>query len=168
MYKKCKTIKSAQRQKEFEQALLNLMEQMPYKDITITALCKQVGVQRKSFYRYFDEVEDILYALVDDVLIEAFLYLEVEADMENFFLFWKNKKNLLDILELHNLSHHFLDRAYERCIAKTEYQVMTAKELSFIAYSASFMTIVMAWNYGGMRQSVEEIAKMVRDMYKNS
>ena len=165
MYIKCETIKGAQRQKEFENALLSLMKCMPYKDITIVALCKEVGVQRKSFYRYFEEVDDIMCALLDEILIEAFLLIEVKPEMEKFFAFWKNQSELLDLLDKHNLSHMLLNRAYEKCFHNNEYKTMTERELRYISYTASYISLVLAWHKGGMRQSVKNVAKILKDMY---
>ena len=52
MYKLCKTEQSARRQKELEQGLLKIMLQSRYEDISVSELCDNLNIPRKSFYRY--------------------------------------------------------------------------------------------------------------------
>lgn len=49
MYKECKTLKSNERQKEFERTLLKMMESQDFKSITVSALCRKMGTPRKAF-----------------------------------------------------------------------------------------------------------------------
>ena len=49
MYKHCNTEDSARRQRQLEQYLLELMEDVPYSGITIGQICQQAGISRKSF-----------------------------------------------------------------------------------------------------------------------
>ena len=53
MYKLCKTEQSAQRQRSLEEGLLPAMKTKRYEEITISDLCSQMEIPRKSFYRYF-------------------------------------------------------------------------------------------------------------------
>lgn len=49
-------------------ALLHLMYQKSFSDITISELIRNAGVARVSFYRNYDSKEDVLLTLIDDVL----------------------------------------------------------------------------------------------------
>ena len=51
MYKLCKTEQSARRQRELEQGLLAAMSTHQYEEITVSDLCDQMNIPRKSFYR---------------------------------------------------------------------------------------------------------------------
>ena len=53
MYKLCKTGQSAQRQKELERGLLKMMKHRRFEEISVSDLCDQMQLPRKSFYRYF-------------------------------------------------------------------------------------------------------------------
>ena len=48
-------------------ALLKLMESHPYKDITVTQICEEANLVRKTFYRNFDSKEDILHFILDNL-----------------------------------------------------------------------------------------------------
>ncbi len=107
MYKLCKTEKSAVRQREIENGLLSMLKNKRYDEITVSELCEKMDMPRKAFYRYFDSKDDCLRALIDHKLMG---YWELEAregkrgerdllsELENFFLFWKREKDLLDAL----------------------------------------------------------------------
>jgi AcrR family transcriptional regulator len=42
------------------QGLMELLEEKEYKAITITQLCEQAKIARRTFYRHFESKEDIL------------------------------------------------------------------------------------------------------------
>ena len=68
-YKHCITESSADRQRQFEAALLELMEHKNYSQISVQEICDRVGLSRKSFYRYFSSKEMCLTALVDHAIL---------------------------------------------------------------------------------------------------
>ena len=57
MYKLCKTEESTARQRLIENGLMELMRQSGFEAISVSNLCKHVGVPRNSFYRYFTTKE---------------------------------------------------------------------------------------------------------------
>ena len=69
MYKMCKTEQSAARQRELEEGLLNIMLSRHYDEISVSELCDQLNVPRKSFYRYFSGKDGALHALIDHTLL---------------------------------------------------------------------------------------------------
>ena len=70
MYKLCKTEQSAQRQRQLEEGLLAAMKTKRYEEITISDLCEQMDIPRKSFYRYFSSKDGALHALIDHTLLD--------------------------------------------------------------------------------------------------
>ena len=112
MYKICKTPRSEARQKEFQETLLRMLKKQKMKDITIVSLCQEMDISRKTFYQYFDTIEDVLYMIVDKELRNGFLTLEIKPQIDRFFEFWREKRWLLDILEKNGMSQILVDRAY--------------------------------------------------------
>ena len=53
MYKLCKTEQSAARQRQLEEGLLTVMLTRRYDEISVSDLCDDLAIPRKSFYRYF-------------------------------------------------------------------------------------------------------------------
>lgn len=120
MYKLCKTEQSAARQRQLEQGLLEAMKQKRYDEISISDLCDRMEIPRKSFYRYFTGKDGALQALIDHTLMEFADYTEayrqgkvrtIQLDLESFFQFWIQRKDLLDVLARSGLSGLLVNRA---------------------------------------------------------
>lgn len=172
MYKLCKTEQSAQRQRQLEEGLLTAMKTRRYEDISISDLCEQMGVPRKSFYRYFSSKDGALHALLDHTLMEfenfTEPYLSGEArtlgkDLESFFLFWVRRKPLLDVLERSGLSGILIERAISYA---DEYAVPVrllpgeAKDIQKHVVSFSvcgLMTMMITWHHTGYRETAHEM-----------
>ena len=166
MYKICKTEKSIARQKLFQTTLLELMKEQKYQDITVTSLCKKMEIPRKTFYRYYGALEDVLYAILDESLREAFLYLEVKTDMVGFFEYWKRKKGLLDVLQQSGLSTFFVNRIYDRLSEYTSETENVKETLRYSGYVSAIMTMLLTWHHTGMKLTVEEMSLQVKHMFK--
>ena len=168
MYKICKTEKSAERQKLFQTTLLFMMKKTKYQDITVTDLCKQMEIPRKTFYRYYGILDDVLYAIIDDALTESFMSLEVNQDLDGFFGYWKKKKELLEVLEKNGLSTLLIDRIYQLLNEKEDLNIQfgTVDYLRYTGYVAAIMSILLAWYHAGMKQSVEEVSELVMHMFR--
>ena len=166
MYKKCKTFKSSERQKEFEQILLKMMEKQSFKEITVSALCREVGAPRKAFYRYFEGIEDVLYALMDEMLYTAFFHMEVRLELEKFFEYWRDNSSFLDVLEKNGLSQKLIDRSYTLIMTSEKLEAMTRREMKYAGYISAILTLVIMWHHSGMRQSVEEMKELVLEMFQ--
>lgn len=120
MYKLCKTEQSAARQRELESGLLKAMETTRYEDISVSDLCGQMRIPRKSFYRYFTSKDGALHALLDHTLMEFEDYAmglqrgharTVNLDLESFFRFWEQHRKLLDALARSNILGMLIERA---------------------------------------------------------
>ena len=120
MYKDCRTEQSARRQKALEKGLLEAMKQQRFEDISIIDLCDRMEIPRKSFYRYFSGKEGALYALIDHTLMEFEPFMmgakpggkhTMQRDLEMFFSFWLDQRDLLDALARSNLSGMLIERS---------------------------------------------------------
>lgn len=98
---------------QFEDALLELMEQMPYTQITIVHLIKKVNVSRKTFYRYFPDKDACLRALVQRYVKDSAIYTSTHATLETTVAqsypiqlrFWKASSTFLTVLIRNDLIH---------------------------------------------------------------
>ena len=116
MYKLCKTEKTAKRQRTIEHKMLELMKQKPYESITVTELCESLDMPRKAFYRYFDSKESTLKGLIEHTLSEfveagkeAVLPRSAQRELEQFFVFWYERRELLSVLDKNGMLGMILD-----------------------------------------------------------
>lgn len=115
----CTNEKSAARQRWIENGLLEQMRKCKFEDITVTDLCQHLNLSRRSFYRYFRDMEDVLDSLMhhtfqDMAIADTGLTV---AELEKYYEFWFRRKTLLDAL------------AYSGMYSKiTEYAIRYANE----------------------------------------
>ena len=176
MYKMCKTEQSAQRQRELEEGLLKAMGAHQYEEISVSDLCGQIGIPRKSFYRYFSSKDGALHALIDHTLLEyegfSTVYGEGEKrtyqkDLEGFFRFWQQQKQLLDALAKSGLSGVLIERAIDHALSEVglprRYLINHEPELR--AHATMFgvcglMSMVVGWHHEGFRQEARQMAQI--------
>ena len=173
MYKFCKTEQSFQRQRELEQGLLDMMEHHRFEEISVSDLCDQMNIPRKSFYRYFSSKDGALFALLDHTIMEFYDTGSLEGlrggtpigDLERFFLFWKNHRKLINALQHSNLSGMLVERAVN--LAKQE-QLMpgyvrawedTLQDVAMSFVVCGLLSMVMQWHNEGYRIPTEQMAK---------
>lgn len=174
MYKMCKTEQSAQRQRELEQGLLRTMLAHHYEEISVSDLCDQMGIPRKSFYRYFSSKDGALHALIDHTMLEFESFPNAirpgekrtyQGELERFFLFWKGQKTLLDALARSSLSSILVMRAIE--MAKSDIGVplrfvqreeRLAREHAILFGVCGMMSMVLQWHHAGFDMDARKMA----------
>lgn len=174
MYKACKTERSAARQRHIENVLLDMMRKTDYDSITITDLCEVAEIPRKAFYRYFDGKEAALRGLIEHTMADFFKDTQVSRaprllhrELEAFFVFWYEHRDLLMVLERNNLlgmviqaSTNFpLDNiiSLQRLLPDEEDDAMRITIFKFAI--GGLMSIMFEWYSGGFRASVPDIAR---------
>lgn len=179
MYKLCKTEESASRQKLLEEGLLQVMKSRPFEDVTVSDLCKQVGVPRNSFYRYFSDKESALLALIDHTLIECSRNsfskwegsLKVElSDLETIFIYWNEKRDVIDVIAKNHFFWILVDRCNllldqrKKCTHFTEALTDFAKEQSSYIFIYVILNILFRWYSYGFPGTPQEIAHAAYEM----
>ena len=178
MYKICHTEESSRRQRELEMGLLEIMSRQPYQKITLTELCRQMRIPRKSFYRYFPTKEDCLLALIDhtlsdcnDVALNGWngeTLLDVETQLR-FFKYWQEHCAFLDAIDANGLQYLVLDRTtviVDRMKENTKKISFAQDQLEyFIAHG--LMTTVLRWHHFGCQSSPEEMAEVFGQMLQS-
>ena len=168
MYKLCKTVKSAKRQREIAQAMVTLMASTPYDDITVTALCEHLDMPRKSFYRYFDAKEDVLNAFMDHLLSECDAIIlsgsPLRQRVEHLLLFVKRQKELLDVFAKNDVLDALVKRACDRGISDVNAlspllagEPQWARPMIARFATAGFATLALDWYKDDFARPVGEM-----------
>lgn len=179
MYKECKTEDSTARQRVLEQALLAAMRQQPYEKITISHLCSQLNIPRKTFYRYFPTKEDALLSLIDHRLTacnEA-VFFDWQGNhgyeyvnLERFFSFWHSEAEFLDAIRDNGFRYLLLDRTTR--IVDTMKQNSTepvpeggfAREQVDYFIAHGLMSTALRWHHHGFPSSPQEMAQVFAEL----
>lgn len=169
MAKTCTTEKTARRQEWIENGLLELMQHRKFEEITVTDLCAHLELSRRSFYRYFRDLEDVL----DSALTHTFQSMMIPGhallpgDIQKNFEFWLERRVVLDAL------HHsgMLDRLFEYTqrfsdpaaihdyLAPDDLDMDIHREASLFATSGA-VSLSIAWYNDGFRKTPEEMARI--------
>ena len=178
MYKICQTEQSIRRQRELEQGLLRLMGKRNYEDLTVKDLCDEMALPRKSFYRYFSSKEGVLYALIDHTLADFFLMPTVGnksrgtaiGDLDLYFLFWYEKRELLDALHRSGLSGILAERATNFALQEGHMPRQFKKmrpDIQTLAMAFSItglMAMILQWHRSGFQVSPDEMTKLATEI----
>ena len=181
MYKLCRTEQSFARQRQLELGLLDAMKHRRFDEISVSDLCESMGIPRKSFYRYFSSKDGALFALLDHTLMEFYDGTPTEGlrggtpleDLERFFSFWYEHRELLDALQRSSLSGLLVERA--TALAQEE-QLMASYMKNWDAFlqgiAVSFsvcglIAMVFQWHIGGFQVPVQEISRAATTLLTN-
>ena len=176
MYKQCRTEQSATRQRILEKGLLEAMSQRHYDEISVSDLCTQLEIPRKSFYRYFSSKDGALHALIDQARmdLEGFPSLGIardgkdgQQDMEMLFSYWLHQSRLLDVLERSSLSGVLIERAINHALEESiiPQQYLSDEERMIQNHVTTFavcglMSMVVHWHHEGYAQSTQQMAQI--------
>lgn len=166
MYKVCKTEGSVKRQREFEQALLALMETIPYPNITVTGLCDRVGIARKNFYRYFENKDDVLCALLDHTILDFSRFEHSAPDpIVRYLAYWESQKPLMDALQVNGLSIRLIERtirhAWKMDPGFLRILGENASPNAVLFVVSGVVALVITWHHQGFSESKEALARTI-------
>lgn len=131
-------------------ALLRLMELGNYSLITVTQLCQEADLSRRTFYRLYKTKEDVLseYMLT---LTEQFIYVVTEAKLRHYqevavayFEFWKEHSDFLKVLkenELLDMFNSIVGKA-----APTVFQIVKPE----IRTNDTVLAFALSYSIGGL------------------
>ena len=175
MYKLCHTEESSQRQRSLEAGLLIAMGKQPYDKITLTDLCRQLDVPRKSFYRYFPTKDDCLLGLIDHTLADcnAVALTEWEGEKElkqenllRFFSYWQQQEAFLNAVRDNGFDHLLLERTtvIVDTMKEKAHSVSFAKDQVEYFIAHGLMVTVLRWHRFGFQSSPGEMARTFAEL----
>lgn len=179
MYKTCHTEESSLRQRTLEAGLLGALQNQPYAKITLTELCRELGVPRKTFYRYFPTKDDCLLGLIDHTLSDcntvALTGWEGDRALKQthllgFFTYWRKQETFLDAVRDNGFRYLLLDRTTVIVDAMKENSPSVTFARDQVAYFVAhgLMATVLRWHHFGFQSTPEEMALAFAQMLNSS
>lgn len=141
-----------QSRQKMVQALLTVMKQYDYKEITVTQITQEAQLSRKTFYRLFSNKDDILSLFFEGLFQECFAQMKTRNIhrywdvVQVFFDFWEERKDLLSLLQKNNLLAIVFEHSYQYSMQVFEF--VRSKEIA-----ASFsvpLPYMLAYSVGGI------------------
>lgn len=152
-----------------ERALVQLMKEKKYEDISITEIVKRSGVSRSSFYRSYASKEAIIESIrqrISAQVKEQFFSMEVLRDVRilfaNLFEFIRdNSKDIEILIEISHWSHIMLLPKITNYYRMENTEEMYQAEMCEGALNA----LMSVWLKNGMKETPEYMADLAYDMF---
>lgn len=160
------------RQKQIEDCLFENLLQRPYPSVSISDLCHQLDISRKSFYNYFPDKDSCLRSFISRKLHTCVLMLTADvpedASLEEmiscYLSYWKQEENLLSIIVRNNLVQMLMDQCIyflqaENQIILPYLNTPQLKADSFVlsAFVSIQITLILQWYLKNFEPPLEEM-----------
>lgn len=153
-------------------ALLHLMAEKNFSDITVTDIVNRAGVARASYYRNFASKEDVIASagaiIFDDfrrqTADEGRNILEYETILRTFRYFRAYRRVMLTLHEAGFTTTYarMFEETIEAVAGTMAYNDIRRYCLSF--YSGAIFTMFVSWLESGMKETPEEMARIFHRM----
>lgn len=153
-------------------ALLDLMEEVPYQEINVTDLAKKADLARRTFYRHFTTIDEVLdFTLIQ--ISEQFLTFQkqykpttLKQIAYTFFCYWQKHISFLHLLKKNNLLYRLHDKFPLVQSSDNNRKQSNELDTAIIEYAVNFTSgamwsLLVKWLENGAVQSPEEMSIMV-------
>ncbi|MBE6023863.1 MAG: TetR/AcrR family transcriptional regulator [Cellulosilyticum sp.] len=141
-----------QSRQKLADALFIIMQQYNFKEITITQIAQEAKLSRKTFYRLYNNKEEILDDFFQN-LFESFIKRVKDEDIHHYwdavqvyFDFWEEKREFLRLLKKQNILTILMNISYNRSFEVFEY--VRSKEI-MVSFSP-YLPYLISYALGGM------------------
>lgn len=154
-------------------ALISLIQESGFLQITITLLCERAQIARRTFYRNFDTVEDVL-RYIGSQTIEEFVcdMLRHKGEsypdlLASFFSFWREHNDRFTLFANNDLTH-ILFEGYIGCLSQLSFLFGSASDSAYPAngylqayVAGGLWSVLMYQNAIGKPVSSQELAHII-------
>lgn len=162
------------RQRQIEDCLFDNLLHCPYGSLSVSDICRQVGISRKAYYNYYHDKESCLRAMIRRKLQESMLHVSSSLPdnapaLESCTLlldYWKDQKPLLDILVRNNLLHFLMLESIQYTLTedRSTLELLNTPDVKsdtdiLSCYMSSHLTLVLQWYLRDFDTPTEEMAK---------
>lgn len=147
-------------------ALIQIMKDKNFEDITITELVKKSGVSRTAFYRHYSTKEDIVREMahefldgLEERLGDKYLLHNFNALFLELFNYITEYQFVFEILD----KSHYPKQLYHQSMSFLERIIKTKNSREYyyiVGIEGAFMKILFHWFNNGMKETPEEMADL--------
>ena len=152
---------------DFVTGLNRLLEQHQLEDLTVSRVSKEAGYARRTFYRHFYDLSDVLEFEIDLITKDLFQQIknaEVDRFSElilQFFKFWVSHKSVLEILNRNGR----LELLQHSWFTNIDLSSFNSYEFSSNLYGQDFgmggmFFMLIRWIHTGFKETPEEMVEI--------
>ncbi|MDL2206597.1 TetR/AcrR family transcriptional regulator [Eubacteriales bacterium OttesenSCG-928-N13] len=149
-----------------ESALLLLIREKPLDRISITDIARRAGVSRTAYYRNYTSKENILQTMLQDVVRDVTQTMQLEGSTTDTEDYWRAMfrvvKKYTPSLDILLKTHHWNQILHEvnRQIQPHVQRGDAEESYQRYFYCGAAYNVLTAWLNGGMKEPIDEMAKM--------
>lgn len=160
-------------------ALMMLMEQKDFDDITITEIAKKAGVSRMTYYRTYSSKEDILIQYFDEMTQNLITHLKDVPDLTpynvyfEFFSFFKEHTYIVENLIKANLIRmvlehfiQFVEYLFQNVLKMDTSDTKTQYRIHY--HTGGLFTLTARWIQNGKKETPDEMAKLALEILEEN
>ena len=173
MAKQCQSEQTVRRHTALVLALLSLLRTRSLQEISVKDICQTADIPRRTFYHYFTGKEDLVAALIRDLLLDCDLAILPQStdgpdrqreSLARFFRFWQQThRETLELLLKNEQAPHIIRQAHqwicrEHLHTADSAQASDPRQLVGLATISGVYSLLFFWFQTGFQQSAEEMA----------
>ena len=153
-------------------ALMLLMDEKPYEDITVSDIALKAGVARPTFYRNYNDKDEVVLQYLNRTFST-----EKDDNQNNIILVFdykymakhqKNLKKIIRVISIENRNYHALQK-YTLSLIEPYKKQLTAEEYLICRYKINYqmtgsLRVFFDWFINNMPMPVETIVAMLNAM----
>ena len=162
------------RQKQIEDCLYESLLLRPYSSVSISDLCHQLDLSRKSFYNYYPDKDSCFRSLINRCLQNCMLYISRtvpqdgthEDSVRAFLQFCKDQKPMLDIIARNHLQAVLMDQCTKYVVEEDRslLELLNTEELEtdvfvLTCFVSVNITLILHWYQEGFQTPLEEMVQ---------
>lgn len=162
-------------------ALLSVMKQYKFKEITVTQIVQEAELSRKTFYRLFSDKEEILNLFFEEVFKDCLDQIQKQEIhhywevVQLYFDYWESQRELLVLLkrndlltQLFNFCYHHAPEVFEK-VRSSEIAAKFSHQLPYLlSYAVGGMhSMLIKWVEDDMRYSSKELIETLKQGFQS-
>lgn len=156
-------------------ALIDLMGVQKFEDITISVLCKNAGISRKTFYMHYSSLEDVITDIGKDIYNQVsdrfkskgsdYGMRDVLKDINEIIASNKDSYSKMATSESHHEFHVALEIAFQKIVAdvcRNSYG-LTSPNLEYYStfYASGIISVYGRWFRSHEKQPMEKLEQIL-------
>ena len=167
---------------DIKEALIQLLSEEKFENISISKLCKRAGINRGTFYLHYEDKYQMIDSLKSDILSQLYSFFEEEGEYSKRFMIAKfyvlraNERLINALTRSHYIDFRGAIREFITIIILREKQEAATQRFleenfhipqkyALEIFLSSVEGIISLWIAGGAQEEPEEITQMILATY---
>jgi len=159
---------------DIKEALIQLLSEEKFENISISKLCKRAGINRGTFYLHYEDKYQMIDSFKSEIISQLYIFLEKEREsprkfmLANFYILRSNERLINALSQSHYIDFRGAIREFLSSIILTENQKEKTRHFlsenfqiphkyALEIFLSSIEGIISLWIAGGAQEEPEEI-----------